>query len=57
MVDPLSKQESKDAVKEALHEWLDEKYSTFGKWSLHSFLALLVAAACYFVLAANGWHK
>ncbi len=57
MVEPLSKDESKEAVKEALHEWLDEKYAQVGRWTLHGFLAMIIAAGCYFVLAANGWHK
>ena len=57
MVEPLSKEESKEVIKEALHEWLDEKYAAFGRWSFHGFIALMIAAGCYFVLAANGWHK
>lgn len=56
-MEQLSKEEAKDVVKEALHEWLEEKYAAFGRWSLHGFLALLVAAGAYFILAANGWHK
>jgi len=57
VVEPLTKEESKEVVKEALHEWLDEKYAMFGRWSLHGMLAMMIAAGCYFVLAANGWHK
>ena len=57
MVEPLSKNESKEAVKEALHEWLDEKFALFGKWSLNGILAAVLVAVAYFVLAANGWHK
>jgi hypothetical protein len=45
----------KEAVREALKEWLDEKFTTVGKWTVNSFFAVLLAAAVYFVLAYNGW--
>lgn len=47
----------KDAVKEALKEWLDEKFTTLGKWSLSSLAALALAALVYFILAMNGWRE
>lgn len=46
----------KAAVKEALKEWLDAKFTTFGKWSLTSLAALALAALVYFILRANGWQ-
>lgn len=57
MMEPLTKQESKEAVKEALHEWLDEKFAAFGKWSFYGMAAAFLVAGTYFVLMANGWHK
>ena len=39
---PLSSDETKAVVKEALKEWLDEKYSAFGRYTLHGFLALIL---------------
>jgi tryptophan synthase beta subunit len=45
----------KDAVKEALKEWLDDKFSTFGKWAAVTLAALGLAAFVYFVLWAHGW--
>jgi hypothetical protein len=47
----------KSAVKEALKEWLDEKFSTFGKWAAASLAALVLAAFVLFVLWANGWKQ
>lgn len=47
----------KEAVKETLREWLDQKYTTFGKWSFHGVLAMLLAAIAYFIAIQNGWHK
>lgn len=45
----------KDAVKEGIKEWLDDKFAAFGKWAALSFAALALAALVYFILAANGW--
>lgn len=53
----LDKEATKDAVKEALKEWLDAKYSAFGKWSLHGLLAMLLAVIVYLFMIQNGWHK
>jgi predicted transcriptional regulator len=46
---------SKAVVKEALKEWLDEKFLTFGKWSAASIAAMLLAAVIYFILTNQGW--
>lgn len=49
----------KAAVKEALKEWLDEKWteytSTFGKWALGMVAAAALAALVWLILTANGW--
>lgn len=47
----------KEALKEALKEWLDEKYAAFGKYSLGMLGAAALAAAVYFILTSQGWHK
>lgn len=47
----------KAALKEALKEWLDEKYASFGKYSLAALGAGLLAAAVFFILSAQGWHR
>ncbi len=43
----------KQAVKEGLREWLDEKYAAFGRWSLHGILAAGLVTAVG--LWASGW--
>ena len=52
----LSKEEQKAIVKEAITEWLDDKYSEFGKWTLHGVVAAGLAASAYF-LVTHGWFK
>lgn len=47
----------KEAVREALKEWLDDTFATVGKWTVHSALAVALAALVYFVLAFNGWKQ
>lgn len=37
----------KQAVKEGLREWLDEKYADFGRWSLHGILAAGLSGLVY----------
>lgn len=52
----MDSDDQKRAVKEALKEWLDEKFSEFGKWSLAGFGAMALAALIYFILKMNGWN-
>lgn len=47
----------KEAAKQAIREFLDEKFSTFGKWSLGAIAAMALAALTYFILSTHGWHK
>ena len=54
---PLDKNETKEAVKEALKEWLDTKYTAFGRWSLHGLLAMMLVVIVYLFMIQNGWHK
>lgn len=51
------REERKDIVKEAIGEWLDDKFKMVGKWSVSGILAASLAAIAYFVLTTNGWHK
>ena len=53
----MTHQEDKDALKEALKEWLDEKFAMFGKWSMASIAAAGLAALAWLILTANGWHR
>lgn len=48
---------TKEAVKEALKEWLDDKFTAFGKWSFHGLLAMAFAGVVYVFMISNGWHK
>lgn len=50
-------EEQKRIYKEALKEWLDEKFAAFGKWSAISMAAAALVALTYFILSVNGWHK
>lgn len=53
--------EMKIAVKEALKEWLDERWtrytSSLGKWVLGIVAAGILAALVYLILWANGWRQ
>jgi hypothetical protein len=47
----------KQAVKEAIREWLDEIFAAFGRWSITAILAAAFAGLVYLALTGAGWHK
>jgi len=47
----------KEAVKEALQEWLDKQFATLGKWTLGGLMSIGFAVLVYLYLAQNGWTK
>lgn len=51
----LTKQELKQAAKEAISEWLDQQFTAFGKWSATAIAALALCALLYFILKTSGW--
>lgn len=53
----ISETDVKAALKEALKEWLDEKFAILGKWSAGAFLAAVISALAYFIIQANGFHR
>jgi len=53
----LTKDEMKQAMKEGLKEWLDERYTEFGRWTFGMLFVAIIGALAYFVLSINGWHK
>jgi hypothetical protein len=50
-------EKTKRLIKEAITEWLDAKYTAFGKWTMHGFLAAALCAFVVFILWTQGWHK
>lgn len=46
---------TKDAVKEALKEWLDSQFARVGKWTVNGIISAALVALLYFVLWHNGW--
>lgn len=47
----------KQALKEAIKEWLDEQFAMFGKWTLMGLASAGIAALGYLILTTSGWHK
>lgn len=57
MAPVLDKEEWKAVVKEALQEWLDKQFATFGKWTLAGVVSVALVGILYLYLTSNGWHK
>lgn len=47
----------KEAMKEALHEWLTEQFAAFGRWTFYGLMAAAFAGLVYLALTGAGWHK
>ncbi len=47
--------EHKQIFKEAITEWLDEKFTMLGKWTFNGLLAATLAWGMYGWLQFNGW--
>lgn len=50
----LSKDEMKAVFKEALKEWMDDKFTDFGKWSAASVAVAALGALIYFIFWVEG---
>jgi hypothetical protein len=55
-MDELRREEDKALIKEALKEWLDEKFLAFSKWSFKG-LAATVFVAVLVWLVNHGWIR
>ena len=53
----MSKEEQKEAMKEAMAEWLDDKFALFGKWTAGGLLAAAFFGLVYLGLTGQGWKK
>ena len=51
----MTNDEMKKLLKEALKEWLDDKFLSFGKFSFYAIAAAALCALLYFILRTNGW--
>ncbi len=50
----------REVFREAINEWINDKFREFGKWSIKGLAALAFGVLIYFVLVQHGWtppHK
>ena len=50
-------EERKRIMKEAMSEWLSERFAEFGWFSLKALAAVAFIVVMYLWLLLNGWHK
>lgn len=53
---PDDKEVTKQALKEAMKEWMDEKYAEIGRWSVGAIGVLAIGALAYFIMVSQGWR-
>jgi hypothetical protein len=46
----------KEAIKEAISEWLDKQFTTVGKVTIKGLASMGLAALVYLYAAAHGWN-
>lgn len=51
------KEEQKAVFKEAIKEWMDDKFLMFGKWSAGAIGIAAFSALMYFIYYFEGWKK
>ena len=56
MLTGMDEGEVKKVMKEALKEWLDEKFTDLGKWSLASIAVAALGVLGYFIIRFGGWR-
>lgn len=47
----------KKAIKEAINEWLNDKFAELGRWTFYGMAAAAFAGAVYLALRGQGWSK
>jgi len=51
-----SDEHQKTLIKEAIKEWLDDKFMQMGRWSFWGIAAFILAGLTYMIFKANGWR-
>jgi hypothetical protein len=49
--------EKKKIIKEAIDEWLDTQFASFGRWTFYGILSAVLAAFAYFAFVYHGFGK
>jgi hypothetical protein len=57
MPENVDKEVWKEAIKEAISEWLEAKFAQLGKWTFGGLMAAAFAGAVYLALKGQGWSK
>ena len=57
MPDQLTKEEVKQAIKDGIKDWMNERFAEFGKWSLGGICAAGLGILGWLLIISNGWHK
>jgi hypothetical protein len=56
-MEKLTKEEAKQAMKDALNEWLDKQFAIFGRWTVSGLVSSAIAALAYAYSKTHGVIK
>lgn len=54
---PLDQQQQKEAMKQAIREWLDDAFAEFGRWTFRGLMAAALCGCVYLAMKGQGWSK
>ena len=55
--DPLSSAETKEALKEALKEWMDDKFAEVGKWGVKGLAVVVLTGIIIFTIQHDLFNR
>lgn len=51
----LNTQDQKDLIKQAIKEWMDEKYAEVGRWTVKVIITAALSALLFFYIKTQGF--
>ena len=52
----LDREAQKEAIKEAISEWLDARFADVGRWTIKGLIAVALAGTLYAYLVTKGFR-
>jgi hypothetical protein len=53
----MTDQQTKEAIKEAINDWMNEKFAQFGRWTFTTFAVIAFGWFVYGLITLSGGHR